>query len=64
MRRDDAFGYSNDDDDDYGDEDNDDDYDYNDNEDDDDVGNDADLNRWPVLVRICPTPSIAYDVPL
>jgi len=76
MRRDDAYGYYSDDDNDHDDGDENDDDDHNDNSNDDDnddndngydnddVGNDADLNRRPVLVRICPTPSIVYDVPL
>lgn len=40
-------------------------YDYDDAHDgDDDAGDDADLNRWPVLVRISPIPSTAYGAPL
>lgn len=29
----------------------------------DDVGDDADLNRWPALVRTSPIPSTACDAP-
>lgn len=33
-------------------------------DDDDDAGDDADLNRWPVLVHISPIPSTACGAPL
>lgn len=36
----------------------------NDNHYNNDVGDDADLNRWPALVRISPTASTVCDVPL
>lgn len=37
---------------------------HNDNHDNNDVGDDADLNRWPVLVRTSPIASIVFDTPL
>lgn len=40
-------------------------YDYDDaRDDDDDAGDDADLNRRPVLVHISPIPSTACGAPL
>lgn len=36
----------------------------NNNHDNNDVGDDADLNSWPALIRISPTASTVCDVPL